>query len=118
MSLKMKQQILDELDELPEDGMHEVLALVQRLLEERKHKAETSRLPTRNVRGAIAAPTDFWREPRLEERAAEQGVRMPQSLDQLVGQGHDLWGSDEDFRTFLDEARHIGESAKERTRDA
>jgi hypothetical protein len=43
----------------------------------------------------------FWAPTTLEQLAAEQAVRLPQDIDALVGQGADLWDSDEDLEHFL-----------------
>ncbi len=37
----------------------------------------------------------------FEELAAQQGVRIPQNLDQLLGAGSQLWDNDADFDEFL-----------------
>ena len=41
------------------------------------------------------------RRKTIEEIAAEQGVRLPQDLDAMFGEGKDLWDSDEDFEEWL-----------------
>jgi hypothetical protein len=43
----------------------------------------------------------FWAPKTIEQIAAEQGVSLPQNIDELVGQGADLWESDDDFERFL-----------------
>jgi hypothetical protein len=43
----------------------------------------------------------FWAPKTIEQLAAEQGVRLPQNVDALVGQGADLWESDEELERFL-----------------
>lgn len=45
---------------------------------------------------------DFWHKPTPEALAAEQGVRLPPDLNAVIGQGRDLWDSDEDFDAFLE----------------
>jgi hypothetical protein len=55
--------------------------------------------------------TTFRRCKTIEEIAAEQGVPLPQDLDSLIGQGKDLWSSDEEFEAWLkelNEARREG----------
>ncbi len=47
-------------------------------------------------------PASFWKERTIEELAAEQGVAGPQSLDELMGQGSVLWGSEREFDEFVD----------------
>jgi len=51
----------------------------------------------------------FWAPMTIEQLAAEQGVRLPQDIDALIGQGADLWEDDEDFERFL---TGIGERRK------
>lgn len=43
----------------------------------------------------------FWRERTLDEIAAQQGVSVPQPLDEMVGAAANLWEDDEDFNRFL-----------------
>ncbi|MCY4028231.1 MAG: hypothetical protein OXH75_18195 [Acidobacteria bacterium] len=43
----------------------------------------------------------FWRERTLDEIAAQQGVSVPQPLDEMVGVAANLWDDDEDFNRFL-----------------
>jgi hypothetical protein len=43
----------------------------------------------------------FWTPATIDQLAAEQGVRLPQDIDALVGQGADLWDSDEELERFL-----------------
>jgi hypothetical protein len=47
------------------------------------------------------SPEDFWRDPTVEELAAEQGLLVPQALDNMVGAAADLWESDEEFVQFV-----------------
>ena len=44
-----------------------------------------------------------WREPTLEEIAAEQGITSPQNYDTLLGAGKDLWADDKEFNQFVDD---------------
>ncbi len=53
----------------------------------------------------IPNPASFWKERTIDELAAEQGVAGPQSLDRLMGQGSDLWGSEREFSEFVDAIR-------------
>jgi uncharacterized protein (DUF2384 family) len=53
----------------------------------------------------------FRRRKTIEELAAEQGVSLPQDLDAMIGEGKDLWDSDEEFEAWLEdlqEARREG----------
>ena len=66
-------------------------------------------------------PGQFWRKRTVDELAAEQGIAVPQSLDEMIGAAADLWDDDEDFDRFVQgiqdrrpELREGGE--KERTR--
>jgi hypothetical protein len=42
------------------------------------------------------------RELSLEELARAQGVSLPQNIDNLWGQGADLFDSDEEFDRYLE----------------
>jgi hypothetical protein len=44
---------------------------------------------------------DFWRAKSLEELAAQQGVRPVKWLEEVLGQGADLWTDDADLDAFL-----------------
>lgn len=44
---------------------------------------------------------EFWHPKTVEQLAAAQGVRGPQSLDALIGAGAELWENDEAFERFL-----------------
>ena len=43
----------------------------------------------------------FWRERTIDEIAAQQGVSVPQPLDEMIGAATNLWDDDEDFKRFL-----------------
>ena len=43
----------------------------------------------------------FWMQATVEQLAKEQGVTVPQPVDELIGQGADLWDSNDDFESFL-----------------
>lgn len=47
------------------------------------------------------SPEDFWQEPTIEQLAAEQSLRVPQAVDNMVGAAADLWESDEEFLQFV-----------------
>jgi hypothetical protein len=47
----------------------------------------------------------FWKPKTLLERAAEQGVRPVERLEQVLGQGADLWTNDEELDAFLEQIR-------------
>jgi hypothetical protein len=47
------------------------------------------------------APSDLGRRKTIDELAAEQGVSIPQNLDDLLGAGADLWADDAEFDAFL-----------------
>ena len=44
---------------------------------------------------------DFWRPKKLEELAAEQGVKPIDNPQELMGPGSDLWADDAEFEEFL-----------------
>ncbi len=44
---------------------------------------------------------DFWRGLTLEQLASEQGVAVPQAIDNLIGAAADLWESEEEFVRFV-----------------
>ncbi len=56
---------------------------------------------------------EFWQPKALEQLASEQGIEPLQDFSALVGSASSLWGSDEDFETFVGgiyERRHdVGE---------
>jgi hypothetical protein len=47
--------------------------------------------------------TTFQPRKTIEELAAEQGVPLPQDLDAMIGEGKDLWDSDEEFEAWLED---------------
>lgn len=52
---------------------------------------------------------DFWHEKTIEELAREQHLEQQLPVEQLIGQGRELWSSDEELNKFLDaihERRH------------
>lgn len=67
-----------------------------------------SQKPSRTLRkswSGLASPkparTDFWEEKDLEQLAAEQGVRPIERLEEVLGQGADLWRDDAALESFL-----------------
>ena len=46
-------------------------------------------------------PKGFWRSRTIDEIAAQQGVGVPQSLDQVIGAAADLWEDDGDCDRFV-----------------
>jgi hypothetical protein len=57
---------------------------------------------TKNPRPPVPGlPLPMSKTKTIEELAAEQGVKLPQNLDELLGKGCDLWDDDEDFENFL-----------------
>ena len=44
---------------------------------------------------------DFWRTRTIDEIAAQQGIAVPQPLDQVIGAGADLWEDDGDCDRFV-----------------
>jgi hypothetical protein len=44
---------------------------------------------------------DFWQHKTAEEIAKEQGKGPVTDLDKIIGQGKDLWDSDEEFERFV-----------------
>jgi hypothetical protein len=42
-----------------------------------------------------------WREPTLDEIAAQQGITEPQPFDELLGAGKNLWKDDKELDIFL-----------------
>jgi len=45
----------------------------------------------------------FWKERSLEELSTEQGIRIPQDIHRLLGQGADFWDDDREFLAFLND---------------
>jgi hypothetical protein len=63
------------------------------------------------------SPGEFWRSPTLEELATEQGIKVPQAFDSLVGAAADLWEDDRDTEAFVAEIyerRHEEHQREER----
>lgn len=44
---------------------------------------------------------NFWRKRTVDELAAEQGIAVPQRLDEMIGAATDLWADDEEFDRFV-----------------
>ena len=57
------------------------------------------RPPSAAVR--LPKATEFWVERSVEQLAKEQGVVLPQPVDDLFGQGADLWATEEEFLDFV-----------------
>ena len=56
--------------------------------------------------GEIAEETpmrarNFWRKRTVDELAAEQGIAVPQQLDEMIGAAAELWHDDRDFDRFV-----------------
>ena len=48
-----------------------------------------------------ATDLGFWHDATLEELMAKQGIRGPQSFDDLLGAGAGLWDDDHEFEQFV-----------------
>ena len=76
--------------------------------------ASTQKTPDSSNPASTAAANaagTFWRRKTIEELAAEQGIPLIPNYEALVGQGKDLWSSDEEFEAWLkdlQEARREG----------
>lgn len=46
-------------------------------------------------------PSQFWRARTIDEIAAQQGIAVPQPLDQVIGAAADLWEDDGDCDRFV-----------------
>lgn len=46
-------------------------------------------------------PRDFWRARTIGEIAAQQGIAVPQPLDQVIGAAAELWEDDGDCERFV-----------------
>ncbi len=44
---------------------------------------------------------DFWHDRSVEELASLQGVTIPKTLDEVLGQGTDLWEDGAAFDSFV-----------------
>ncbi|MFP3870893.1 MAG: hypothetical protein ACLFVT_08470 [Syntrophobacteria bacterium] len=49
----------------------------------------------------------FWQEESLEQLAAEQEVRPLRRLEDVWGEGAELWAGDQDFETFVAATRGV-----------
>lgn len=61
---------------------------------------------------------EFWESKSLNELIREQEVHPVERLDSLLGQGADLWNTDEEFEAFLSgiyERRRNGFQSKRRS---
>lgn len=76
----------------------------------------TSRKTTKSV---PPAPEPTWRNQSVEELAAQQGIRLPQDKQAMLGAAADLWETDEEFEEFLKgiyERRNDPPAARTRSR--
>jgi hypothetical protein len=48
---------------------------------------------------------DFWKPKSLEQLAAEQSVRPIERLEDVLGQGAQLWADDDELDAFLEALR-------------
>ena len=66
-------------------------------------RPETANLRTRGGEADESSEPagNFWRGRTLDQIAAQQGVSVPQSLDDMIGAAANLWNDDEDFNRFL-----------------
>ena len=48
-----------------------------------------------------ASRGNFRRKRTVDELAVEQGIAVPQPLDEMIGAVADLWADDEDFDRFV-----------------
>ena len=62
-------------------------------------------------RGVPVPPHQMAKTKTIEQLATEQGVRLPQNLDELLGKGRDLSDDDEEFENFL---RWLDDSTRRR----
>jgi hypothetical protein len=67
----------------------------------RNKSSHRSGQPTRFGSAAKEPSADFWKSKTLEELAAEQGIRPVENLDEVLGQGTDLWRDDAELEAFL-----------------
>ena len=59
---------------------------------------------------------NFWRKRTVDELAAEQGIAVPQQLDEMVGAATELWNDDRDFDRFvqgIQDRRHKRRAGRE-----
>ena len=60
----------------------------------RNKSSHRSGQPTRLDSAVKEQSADFWKSKTLEELAAEQGIHPVENLDEVLGQGADLWRDD------------------------
>jgi hypothetical protein len=63
------------------------------------------RTPVAPAPEALPEASAFWKPKTLLELAAEQDVRPVERLEQVLGQGADLWANDEELDAFLQQIR-------------
>ena len=110
------QQVLNELETVPENFLPQVLEFIRCLkspLPEVPDKS-LSQFATQIASGDLKeaqnslypeyiTPDDFWQEATIEELATEQGITIPQKLDSIIGAAANLWEDDKDLETFISE---------------
>ncbi len=93
-------KVLEEALSLPLKGREVVAAhLLRSLGGDPDHGVEEAR--NREFDETGLDPDAFWQPKTAEELAAEQGIDGPQDLDGLIGDGAELWDTDEEFDEFL-----------------
>jgi hypothetical protein len=73
----------------------------------RNKSSHRSGQPTRLDSAVKEQSADFWKSKTLEELAAEQGIHPVENLDEVLGQGADLWRDDAELETFLAALREL-----------
>lgn len=66
-----------------------------------KRSSHASRKPSRVADSSKRPPMDFWEAKTIDELAAEQGIKPVERLEEVLGQGSDLWRDDAELESFL-----------------
>jgi hypothetical protein len=78
----------------------------------RNKSSHKSGQPARRDSAIKEPPADFWKSKTLEELAAEQGIRPVEDLDEVLGQGTDLWRDDAELEAFLAALRKLRQTGE------
>ena len=62
---------------------------MERTQHQRREAADVGVSEQRTDESSVS-PGNFWREPTLDELATQQGITVPQALDELIGAATEL----------------------------
>jgi len=91
-------QLLDAYPRLAREDIRAAIAYAADALEGEGHRLYRTGAETE---ATMPPQEEFWRQTTLDELAREQGVQPVAKLDSLLGEGADLWETDEKFDAFV-----------------